>query len=62
MKESISLDKERIKLKGNGHKVIVPIHHSLGETWNKPIDEEVNVRQLYQIQNNEDYIEPNIYG
>ena len=26
MKASISLDKERIKLKGNGQKVIVPIH------------------------------------
>ena len=30
MKASISLDKERIKLKGNGKKVIVPIHPSQG--------------------------------
>ena len=58
MKASISLDKERIKLKGNGQKVIVPIHPSQGE----PIDEEVDIRQLYKIQNNEDYIEPNVYG
>ena len=62
MKASISLDKERIKLKGNGQKVIVPIHPSQGEPWTEPIDEEVDVRQLYQIQNNEDYTEPNIYG
>ena len=62
MKASISLDKERIKLKGNGHQVIVPIHPSQGEPWIEPIDEEVEIRQLYQIQNNEDYIEPNIYG
>ena len=62
MKASISLDKERIKLKGNGKKVIVPIHPSQGEPWTKPIDEEVDIRQLYQVQNNEDYREPNIYG
>ena len=62
MKSSISLDKERIKLKGNGQKVIVPIHPSQGKPWTKPIDEEINVRQLYKIQNDEHYIEPNIYG
>ena len=61
MKASISLDKESIKLKGNGQKVIVPIHPSQSEPWTEPIDEEVDVRQLYKIQNNEDYIEPNIY-
>ena len=48
MKASISLDKERIKLKGNGKKVIVPIHPSQGEPRIEPIDE--------------DYTEPNIYG
>ena len=62
MKASISLDKERIKLKGNVKKVIVPIHPSQGEPWTEPIDEEVEIWQLYQIQNNEDYNEPNIYG
>ena len=50
MKASISLDKERIKLKGNGQKFIVPIHPSQGEPWTEPIDEEVDIRQLYQIQ------------
>ena len=62
MKASISLDKEQIKLKGNGQKVIVPIHPTQGEPWTKPIYEEVDVRQLYQIQNNADYTEPNIHG
>ena len=31
MKASIFLDKERINLKGNGQKFIVPIHPSQGE-------------------------------
>ena len=62
MKVSISLDKERIKLKGNEQKVIVPIHPSQGEHSIEPIDEEVDIRQLYQVQNNQDYTEPNIYG
>ena len=53
MKASISLNKERIKLKRNGKKVIVPIHPLQCEPWKEPIDEEVDVRQLYQIQNNE---------
>ena len=61
MKASISLDKERIKLKGNGQKVIVPIHPSQGEPWIEPIDNEVDIQQLYQIQNNEDYTKPNVY-
>ena len=62
IKAFIYLDKERIKLKGNGQKVIVPIHPSQGEPWIEPIDEQVDIRQLYHIQNNEDYIEPNTYG
>ena len=62
MKASIYLDKERNKLKGNGEKVIVPIHPSQGEPCIEPIDLEVDIRQLYQIQNNEDYTKPNNYG
>ena len=62
MKALILLDKERIKFKGNGQKVIVPIHPSQGEPWTEPIDEEVDIQQLYKIQNNEDYTEPNNYG
>ena len=44
MKASISLDNELIKLKGNGQKVIVPMHPYQGEPWTEPIDEEVDVR------------------
>ena len=62
MKALISLDKERIKLKGNGQKVIVPIHPYQGEPQTEPIDDEFDVLQLYQIQNNADYREPNIHG
>ena len=35
--------------------------HIITPKKNEPIDEEVDIRQLYQIQNNEDYTEPNIY-
>ena len=62
MKASISLEKERIKLKGNGQKVIIPIHPSQEEPWTEPINEEVDIQKLYQIENNADYTEPNIYG
>ena len=62
MKASISLDKKIIKLKGNGRKVVVPIHPSQGEPWTEPIDEQVDTRKLYQVHNNEDYTKPNIYG
>ena len=43
MKLSISLDKERIKLKGNGQNVIVPAHPSQGEHWTEPIEKEVDI-------------------
>ena len=42
--------------------MIVLIHPSQGEPWTEPISEEVNVRQLYQIQNNEYYTKHNSYG
>ena len=43
MKALISLDKERIKYKGNRQNIIVPIHPSQGEPWIEPIDEEVDI-------------------
>ena len=43
MKASISLDKGKIKLKGNGQKFNVPIHPSQGEPWVEPIEEEVDI-------------------
>ena len=40
----------------------LPIHPSQGEPWNEPTDEEVDIKQLYQIHNDADYAEPNIHG
>ena len=61
--ESIDIFRKRKdKNKREWTEVIVPIHPSQGEPWIEPIDEEVDIRQLYQIQNNEDYTEPNVYG
>ena len=54
MKASISLDKEN-QIKRKWKKVIVHIHPSQGEPWIEPIEEEVDIRQLYHIQNNADY-------
>src|SRR5882762_2121840 len=50
MKASISLDKERIELKGNGKKIIVPIHPSQGKPWIEPIDEDADIQTLCQIR------------
>ena len=61
MKESISLDKERIKLQGNGKKVIVPIHPSQGEPCIESINNDFDIRKLYQIKNDKDFTKPNAY-
>ena len=63
MKPSISLEKDHIKLKGDGNKFIVPIYPSRENPWEKPYDQEGHIRRLYQIiGNNEDTIEPNNHG
>ena len=63
MKVSISLEKDRIKLKGDGKKVIVSIYPSHEKPWKEPIENEGDIRRLYQImENHEDSIEPNEYG
>ena len=61
MKSSISLEKERIKIKGNGKKVIIPIHPSQGEPWIEPINDDFDVRKLYNLKNNKYYTKPNTY-
>ena len=61
--ESIDILRQgKNKTKKEWTKIHSTIHPSQGEPWIEPIDEEVNIRQLYQIQNIEDYTEPNIYG
>ena len=62
MEASISLYKGITKFKGNGKKVIDPIHPSQEKPWTEPINDNVDVQQLYQIQNNENYTETNSYG
>ena len=44
MKANISLEKDRIKLKGQGKKVIIPLHPKEGEAWEEPNDLEDKVR------------------
>ena len=63
MKACISMEKDRIKLKGVGKKVIVPIYPSQEKLWEEPNENEGYIRRVYQImENNEGSIEPNEYG
>lgn len=39
MKATISLKKDRIKLKGNNEKIIIPLDTQEGKTWVEPYDE-----------------------
>ena len=63
MKANISLEKDIIKLKGQGKKVIIPLDPKEGAPWEEPYDSEDKVRQLYKIiQRNLDSVEPNDQG
>ena len=63
MKANISLGKDRIKLKGQGKKVIIPLDPKEGAPWEEPDDSKAKVRQLYKIiQRNLDMVEPNDQG
>jgi len=63
MKASISLEKGRIKIKGKGKRVIIPLDLEKGKSWEEADDDDVDARRLYQvIQSNEDTIEPNMNG
>ena len=63
MKANISLDKDKIKLKGQGKKIIIPLDRKEATPWVEPDDSEDNIRQLYKIiQSNLDSIEPNDQG
>ena len=44
MKANISLEKDRIKLKGQGKKVIIPLDPEEGESWEELDDLEAKVR------------------
>ena len=63
MKANISLENDRIKLKGQGKKVIIPLDPKEGAPWEELDDSEDKVRQLYKIiQTNLDSVEPNNQG
>ena len=63
MKANISLEKDRIKIKGQGKKIIIPLDPKEGTPWEEPDDIEDKVRQLYKvIQSNYDLVEPNNQG
>ena len=49
MKANISLEKDRIKLKGQGKKVIIPLDPKEGAPWEEPNDSEAEVKKLYKI-------------
>ena len=63
MNANISLEKDRIKLKGQGKKVIIPLHPKQGTPWEEPHESKEKVRKLYKtIQTNLDTVEPNDQG
>lgn len=63
MKASIFLEKDRIKIKGKGKRVIIPLDPTKGKAWEEANDDDVDARRLYQvIQSNEETMEPNRNG
>ena len=63
MKANIFLEKDIIKLKGQGKNIIIPLDPKQGKPWEEPDDTEVGVHQLYQVmQSNTSTIEPNNLG
>ena len=63
MRANISLDKDRLKIKGKGKKVIIPLDPNQGWPWEETNDDDAEIRRLYQvIHHNEDTVEPNEKG
>ena len=46
MKANTSLEKDRMKLKGQGENIIIPLDPKGGTPWEEPNDTEEKVRQL----------------
>jgi hypothetical protein len=60
---TISLERDRIKLKGSGRKIIIPLDPKEGKPWVETWDEAQEVRWLYQVINEQrDNVEPNSEG
>jgi hypothetical protein len=63
MKANISLEKDRIKLKGDGRKIIIPLDPKERKPWTESWDEDQEARCLYHINNKQiDYVEPTAQG
>ena len=63
MKASISMEKGRIKIKGKGKRVIIPLDLVKGKAWEEEDDDDVDARRLYQvIQSTKDTMELNRNG
>lgn len=63
MKANISLDKDRLKIKGKGKMIIIPLNLMDGRWREDPNDDDIEIQWLYHImQSNDDTVEPNNYG
>jgi hypothetical protein len=63
MKSNIPLEKEKIKLKGTGRKIIILVDPNEGKPWSESWDEDQEAQCLYHIINEKRYyVEPNVQG
>jgi hypothetical protein len=63
MKATISLERDKIKLKGSGRKIIIPLDPKEGKPWMESWDEDQEARCLYHINNEQKYYtEPTAEG
>jgi hypothetical protein len=49
MKETISLERDRINHKGNARKIVIPLDLKEGNLWVEVWDEDAKINKLYQI-------------
>ena len=54
---NILLDKDKLKIKGKGKKIIIPLDPRDGRPWEETNNDDAGIWQA--IQNNEEMIEPN---
>jgi len=60
---TISLERDRVKLKGSGRKIIIPLDPKEGKPWVKTWDEAQEAWRLYKVINDQIYnVEPNSEG
>jgi hypothetical protein len=51
MKSIVSLKRDRIKLKGSGKKIIIPLDPKEGKPWVETWDKDQEAQCLYHIMN-----------